>query len=428
MAKKGRKRPAPDGDECVLPGQARPRWKALRLVGHVDTGQTSNDPIYVEESDPEEHGCENSCKRQKSEPGEHAPGLEPSDVLHRGDPLCYLTLAVMFTMTLPALLADVTIPSTGLPSAAVELLRDVFQVPRTLFLILGVLHQSEEYSDARDLYLCEFFCGAGAVWRNVQEICGLPTAGYDIAHGPSEDFCGRVGFINALQYWRRLMAEAWAWLGTVCSTWVFLCLSSTGRSTSVPRGNTRQSCVREGNQQVGRSALVMALQYATKRGWILEQPGTSLMLKSHPMRWVKRCAEHIGSHFFIVETYMGAFASQHVKHTLLVSNHLNIYDLKRARPTGMPSSSTVTEFVDKNGKRRCTGNGAALKATQQYTETFGCQVAAALKETLGWAPLPYATWKPTEPLPGEDDDDLSEEHPWIDVELEPCLQILLLRN
>ena len=58
MAKKGRKRPAPDGDECVLPGQARPRWKALRLVGHVDTGQTSNDPIYVEESDPEEHGCE----------------------------------------------------------------------------------------------------------------------------------------------------------------------------------------------------------------------------------------------------------------------------------------------------------------------------------------------------------------------------------
>ena len=143
------------------------------------------------------------------------------------------------------------------------------------------------------------------------------------------------------------------------------------------------------------------------------------------MLWVKRCAEHIGSHFFIAETHTGAFACPHVKHTLLCSNRLNVYDLQRARPTGMSSQTVVTKFVDKSGKRRCTGKKDELKATQQYTETFGCEVAAALKETLGWAPLPYGKWKPTEPLPGEDDDDLSEEHPWIDVELKPCLLFLL---
>ena len=419
----GRIRPAPQ----VSSGEgasttAKPRWKRLRatggVAGHIDTAERSNEPIeiYVEESDPEEHGDH-----------EHAPGL---DVIGASS---WLTLINMLTMTLPNLLSDRSIPSTGLPTAAVELLRDVFQVPRQLFLILGVLHQSEAYSDTRDLYLVEYFCGAGAVWRNVQTICGLPTLGYDIAHGPSEDFnSDTIGFITALQWWRRLMACAWIWLGTVCSTWVFMCLASTGRSTTVPRGNTRQSCVREGNRHVGRSALLMSLQYATKRGFMLEQPGTSLMLKSHAMLWIKRCADHIGSHFFVIDTYMGAFASQHLKHTLLCSNRLNVCDLRAPRPALVSAQTAVTKFVDKNGRRRCTGNKGELKATQQYTETFGQAVATAMKETL--TPEPYAkffddyeqkeTLTPTEVLPTEDDDDY-EEHPWCDVELQPVLEFLL---
>ena len=115
----------------------------------------------------------------------------------------------------------------------------------------------------------------------------------------------------------------------------------------------------------------MSLQYATKRGFMLEQPGTSLMLKSHAMLWIKRCAEHIGSHFFVIETYMGAFASQHLKHTVLCSNRLNVCDLRAPRPATMSAQTAVTKFVDKSGRRRCTGNKGELKATQQYTETFG---------------------------------------------------------
>ena len=88
----------------------------------------------------------------------------------------------------------------------------------------------------------------------------------------------------------------------------------------------------------------------------------------------------------------------------------------------MSAQTAVTKFVDKNGRRRCTGNKGELKATQQYTEAFGQAVATAMKEP--WKEIPYAPWTPTELLPSEDDDDY-EENPWIDVELSPVLEFVL---
>ena len=79
------------------------RWNIL--VGHIDTSERSNEAIYVEDSDDD------------------VPLLLDDN----------LTLAMMLTMTLPALLSDITIPITGLVSSAVMMLSEIFQIPRTCF-------------------------------------------------------------------------------------------------------------------------------------------------------------------------------------------------------------------------------------------------------------------------------------------------------
>ena len=183
---------------------------------------------------------------------------------------------------------------------------------------------------------------------------------------------------------------------------------------------------------VARTCLLMALAYATHRGFFLEQPASSMMLQTAAMLWIKKCAEHIGAAFHVIETYMEAFASEHVKPTLLASNRHAVHDLKRQKPRGVSGQTAVTKHTRADGKRCSTGKHGVLKATQQSTEEFGLGVAAAIRDSphpcgrITDRLLPCGTLVATPKLPsGEGDDYDAEENPWCDLELEPCLDYLL---
>ena len=180
---------------------------------------------------------------------------------------------------------------------------------------------------------------------------------------------------------------------------------------------------------VARTCLLMALAYATHRGFFLEQPGSSMMLQTAAMEWIKKCAELTGASFDIIDTFMGAFASEHLKPTMLVSNRYAVHSLKKKKPRGMSSQTVVTKSTRADGKRQCTGKHKELKGTQQYTEEFGLGVAMAIRDSsecldyVATAKLPIVA---TAKLPSWDDDDYdAEENPWHDLELEPCLDYLL---
>ena len=63
----------------------------------------------------------------------------------------------MTAMSIPQLLADPTMPDTGLGNAALDMLQFGFKLPRVLFLILAVMWQSDTFSNDKSLFAVEFF-------------------------------------------------------------------------------------------------------------------------------------------------------------------------------------------------------------------------------------------------------------------------------
>ena len=276
--------------------------------------------------------------------------------------------------------------------------------------------------------LWSFFCGHGAVNRHIEAWFDQPCLGFDILNGCEQDFNGGLGFATALQWWRLLQLYGWEWLGTLCSTCIFLSRHSTGRSKSCPRGNLRLSCVREGNQHVARSALMMALAYSQGQGFIIEQPASPMMFQTKPMMWVRDQAARMGMLFEIIETYMSAFkASGHLKPTVLATNRKSIKAMARVRPALTKSCSVVKKSKRSDGKVACTGNKYALKATQQYPEEFGAAIAQAISKdcfTKLMMPAPVPTVNMLDFF-HDGFEELDEDWPWLDLDLEGALAFAL---
>lgn len=335
-----------------------------------------------------------------------------------------LTLAAMLSMTIPAMLSDPTLPETGMNEMSVDVLLRGFRVPRIVFLLLAVMFQSSRFSNEQNIFCVEFFAGYGAVNRRVEEHFNMPTLGYDVLYGCEQDFNGSLGFITALQWFRLIVCFGWSWYGTVCSTWVFMSRSSVGRSKTDWRGNTTFACVREGNRQVARTALLMTLSYARGQGFVLEQPQSSMMLDSRPMAWVAERARRMRMRWHVVDTFMGAFKPGHIlKPTILATNRTSVLAMARPRPPTIQPCTVVRKTVRRDGKKVITGKKKELKETQRYPEEFGIAVAKTLAndkctQARIAEPVSLGSWQDL-------DDDSDAEDPWLDLDLEGCLTFLL---
>lgn len=388
----GKRTEAPRKKPAGSPSYQARRWKRLRLF----EGETA---VEVMDSDSEKV---------------HVSAVFP-----------VLTLAAMLGMTIPAMLADPTLPETGMNERSVDVLLRGFRVPRIVFLVLAVLFQSPQFSNEQNIFSVEYFAGHGAVNRRVEELLRMPTLGYDILHGAAQDFNGAIGYITALQWYRLIMSFGWQWFGTVCSTWVFMSRSSVGRSKTDWRGNSTLACVREGNRQVARTALLMTLSYAHGQGFILEQPASSMMLDSGPMAWVCERAHRMRMHWDVIETFMSAFKPDGIlKPTILATNRMSVRAMARIRPATIQPCSVVRKTVRSDGKKQCTGKKDALKATQQYPEEFGMAVAETIANDK------YTKARSAAPVPARSlwldfDDDSDADDPWLDLDLDGCLAFVL---
>ena len=321
-------------------------------------------------------------------------------------------------------LQDGTTPDCGLSVESMSIL-EWFQIPMIVFQILAILNRSPKYQNFPDLNGIEYFAGHAAVSRHLRaqtSFMGHSVLSYDIKHGPLEDWNGAAGFITAIQWWRRLLQHELVWLGTVCSSWIFMCMGSSGRSIRDPRGSTQYAAIRDGNAHVARSALMMALTYACNQCFVLEQPGSSLMPHHPALKWIRQRAHDAGFVFHIVETFMFQFGGKTLKPTILLSNNKWTHGSVRKRPyvsKSKESARMVKTYTRSDGKRRCTGT-KGLKSTQQYPEGFGHAVADNFinqRETFNNVPDQHIV---------RYDQDLDEEDdPWEDLDLERSLAWLL---
>ena len=126
------------------------------------------------------------------------------------------------------------------------------------------------------LGLAEFFAGQCAV-TNGFLYYGIAAEAYEYKFdNVCNDIMSRAGFAYALGMVLRLEPGAAVWFGIVCSTWVWMCRGSTGRSEINVLG-TDMGDVRKANQMVSRVCLLYTVAIAKGIAAFLEQPVTSLM-------------------------------------------------------------------------------------------------------------------------------------------------------
>ena len=193
--------------------------------------------------------------------------------------------------------------------------------------------------------------------------------------------------------WRRLVSlflwwilrvhvdNGMIWLGTERSSWIWLSRGSTRRTRVRPRGGAcARISVEKGNDLTARSAVLIAIAYAHRLIWLLEQPDSSL-IKIHPaLNAVRRRMRQRGEMWWQVQTVMGAFGGPTTKGHELCSNSEFMSKLRRSHPGAICNGvETAKKSVDKRGKQIVTGR-EDHSDSQEYTPALGEDVATAFLE------------------------------------------------
>ena len=185
----------------------------------------------------------------------------------------------------------------------------------------------------RDAHCVEYFSGVGNVAGAYSEH-GMKALTYDIIDSFSfQNLNSPEGFVTALHFGLRLLEKGLGHWATVCSTWVFMSRSCTGRTKERPyglppgtHGITRD--VQEANVQVGSMVLVIMLLLARGCTFLLEQPMTSLMDQCP----ILKC---IGRKLHRFTTSMGSFGAATRKPTWLLSDGEWAHVLSKKVPKGV---------------------------------------------------------------------------------------------
>jgi len=243
--------------------------------------------------------------------------------------------------------------------------------------------------------------------------CFLRAGRYEVKKDPRlMNFMTDEGFWNAIALARRVRPrDGIQTFATVCSTWVWISRSSTGRSLRNVLGNVRSEVVAEANAMVSRMVLLILFLCARCVAWLLEQPATSLMAQHPRMVMLKELSERtVGlTGFHEVHTSMGAFGAATKKPTRLYSSEEWVHEMRRAVPRDFardPKKQTVK--IAKGGK--VTG-GPDLKETQAYPDEYGRALLRSWQRNLKTARHAYAEDEISE------DSEEFEEDAWADCEL-----------
>jgi hypothetical protein len=118
---------------------------------------------------------------------------------------------------------------------------------------------------------------------------------FEILDDPAQDILSSVGFILAVRMLLQVRGRGILHFATVCSSWVMINRSTSGRSPYCPLGDTAHQYVRDANVMVSRSMLLALFGLALGHDWALEQPSSSLMF-FHPRPGHTKIAHGRSSH------------------------------------------------------------------------------------------------------------------------------------
>ena len=289
----------------------------------------------------------------------------------------------------------ITAGQLGLDAAAYQRLC-LLGCPTAFFQLIMAVQFCRPEPKTTPLVMLEMFCGVAAITRAFTE-AGYPSMGYDYLKDPvTNNVLSSAGFACALSLTLSLDPMAgFLWLATVCSSWVWISSSSTGRTVDYPLGVPCESAA-SANCMVARCGLLVVLAISRGCIWALEQPASSLTVLHPAMVWIRQFNNVLfNADWFEADTCMGAFSAGTIKPTKIYGNRRLVLSLGRSRAGIQGDSSRVcTVRVNEVTGQKQTSGSSELKQTQAYTDSFGAAVLDGY-EALG-APPAHQHAEPTE--------------------------------
>lgn len=261
------------------------------------------------------------------------------------------------------------------PSLAKYIMRSVDGMPPVLVpLLIWVLDYASRIQPPQAGWKArydaiELFAGQAAI------SCGCAAAGlnavaYDIEYGPSNDIMSESGFARACELIMQASAHGMLWVGVVCSSWVWISRSGSGRSAESAEGFLQVPRIKSANRMACHVTMLLLLGWRRGLTLFVEQPVSSVLGTFTPIAEMFAFAMP-----FTVTTSLAAFKATTPKVIKLWSS-VPVDALYR------PRILTGQTLAYRSANGSATGKKSILKGSQAYPRLFGRAVAKIVKKRL----------------------------------------------
>lgn len=172
-----------------------------------------------------------------------------------------------------------------------------------------------------------------------------------------------------------------ALVATECSTFVHINSGTSKRSHACPDGDTNMASVVRGNGLAAHTCLLLLLLSLLHRSFLLEQPGSSLLMMTKRMQWLIEVLAGFGLRVFKQAFWMSAWGHTNPKRTVLWSNNpiIRLFSTDKLAGHKLHQLATakpvVKRYIKKDGTTGYSGS-KHLKQTEQldlqYYVYFTC--------------------------------------------------------
>ena len=161
-----------------------------------------------------------------------------------------------------------------------------------------------------------------------------------------------------------------ALIATECSTFVHINCGTSKRTIAFPDGDTNMASVVRGNGLAAHTCLLLLLLSLFHRTFLLEQPGSSVLMMTKRMQWLLEVLAGFGLKVFKQAFWMSAWGHTHPKRTILWSNNpiIRMFSTDKLAGHKLHLLATAPPIVHRYKKKDGTtgySGGKRLKQTEQ---------------------------------------------------------------
>ena len=156
-----------------------------------------------------------------------------------------------------------------------------------------------------------------------------------------------------------------ALVATECSTFVHINSGTSRRSKANPDGDPQAPSVERGNALAAHSSLLLLIIHLLSMTFLLEQPGSSVLMETCRMQWLIETINSLGWKVYKQAFWMAVFGHPNPKRTVLWSNNVavRVFTTPKVAFT-QKGPPTVDRYVSKKTGRVGYKGSKHLKATE----------------------------------------------------------------